>query len=118
MKFRVGNYIIDAHELDNKVSLNIQSAIGGNVKLVKMGDFIGYDDRVVYEIENLGEMEEEISQKQKNKIFGDYLISFEQMKDGKLKIWYTKIEKSHRAFVSQKKINGETMTIALEKEAR
>jgi tetrahydromethanopterin S-methyltransferase subunit H len=118
MKFRVGNYLIDAHELDQKLSLNVQSVIGGEVVLEKMGKFIGVNDKVIYNIINLEGMESDIAIKQKNKIFGDYLISFEQCNNGKLELWYTKIDKSYKAFVSQKKINGETLTIAFEKEVK
>lgn len=116
MKFRVGNYIIDAHELADKLSLNIQSVIGGKVVLEQMGDLIGINNTVIYNIINLDDTESDIAIKQKNKIFGDYLISFEQHSDGKLELWYTKIDKNYNAFVSQKKINGETLTIALKKE--
>lgn len=118
MKFRVGNYLIDAHELDQKISLNVQSVIGGTVVLEKIGEFIGVNDTVIYNIVDLEDIESDIGIKQKNKIFSDYLISFEQHNDGRLELWYTKINKSYKAFVSQKKINGETLTIAFEKEVK
>jgi len=116
MKTIVGNYKVKFHVLDEKITINVQSIIEGEVILeTDEQNFISLESPMVYDIIN-SDFEDDIYVKQKIKHFGDFIVSFEQTKEGKLKIWYAKLDLTHCGWVSRKKIDGETLTIAHRKE--
>jgi hypothetical protein len=115
MKFSCGQYVLKVANLDNKISINVSEKDGRKIEVVQTQEFISRDNKIIYKIKDF---EGELWFKQKIKNFDDYIISFKQTKEGTLEMWYTKLDHSRVAFASHKKINGETLTIAMEKEVK
>jgi len=115
MKVLIDKYNLNIHQLDNKIILTVSSRIG-TVKMKNISQKISLEKSVSYFINTLSTNNKFKNIKIEKKI-GKYILIFKQNKEGILEIFYKPEQKQYKeAFVSRKRINGESLTISLLKE--